>query len=340
MKPNQYVIAKTKEANAKPYLARIKTINDNGDIEAVLEKDIHFKQQAVTLTKKDIKVNLGINPLPGKAYGLDLDNLFKKTIEHDFWGNIHFFVELEKDVMKMLRTSLDKTAERITKLKLEPFVKLIETEIRSKKGKYAGMYTHSKDDAKPHRIWYAPEHSLAASNPKEYMEYIVYHEFGHAVRYNGVTRNKLRNKWLRLYQKTIAPVKIEKDVLKAMLKEMSEYDENEESFRHVFKTVNEDQNPRTSKAILQWLKQTHRIGTHDLEVMWRASATKDLENYWPDHMIDTHDLKPAVSDYATKNVEELFAESFAMYCQKKKLPASIEELLETSLSTAKAEIGT
>lgn len=336
MKANQYVIAKSKDASQKPYLARIQSVKEDGTIEALLEKDIHYKQQSVTLSKKDIKVNLGINPMPGRAYGLDLDNLFKKTIEHDFWGNIHFFITPEKDVMKMLRRSLDKTAERITKLKLEPFVKLIETEIRAPKGKYAGMYLHSKDEAKPHRIWYAPD---KAENKAEAMDYVIFHEFGHAVRFNGVTRNKLRNKWLRLYQKTIAPIKIEKEVLRGMIKEMATFDENEESFRHVFKTVNEDQNPRTGKAILQWLKQTHRIGVHDLEVMWRASATKDLENYWPDHLIDTHDLKPAVSDYATKNVEELFAESFAAYCQKKKLPASIEELLETSLSTAKVEIG-
>lgn len=335
MKPHQYVIVKQKE-NEKPFLARVHSINDDGRIEAVLEKDVHIKQQRVTFRKKDVKVNLGISPLPGRAYGLDLDNLFKKTIEHEFWGPIHFFVELEKDALKVLKTSLDKTAERIQKMKLDPFVKLIETEIRAPKGKYAGMYLHSKDSEKSHRIWYAPG---KAEKMPERMEDIIFHEFGHAVRFNGVTRNKTRNRWLRLYQKTIAPMTIGKDVLAQMLKDFDEYDEQDQSFNAVFRTLNEDANPRSTKAILQWFKQTHKIGTRELEIMWRSSKTKDLEKYWPTHLIDTHDLKPVITDYATKNVEELFAECFALHCQRKKLPEKFQELMDESLSLAKAEIG-
>jgi hypothetical protein len=40
----------------------------------------------------------------------------------------------------------------------------------------------------------------------------------------------------------------------------------------------------------------------------------------------------------TKNVEELFAETFAFYMQKTKLPDEYVELMEESLSWAKAAI--
>jgi hypothetical protein len=170
------------------------------------------------------------------------------------------------------------------------------------------------------------------------MEYIILHEFAHHIRHNGVNTNKMRNRWQRLYQKTIAPIQVEKATLKQMLSDISEFDEIENSFRSVFKTVTDDVGPRVGKAVLQWLAQTHKIRPIELEVMWRASKIKDIEKFWPVHTVDTHDLKPAVSDYATKNVEELFAESLSFYLQKKKLPTEIQELLETSISFAKANL--
>ena len=48
-------------------------------------------------------------------------------------------------------------------------------------------------------------------------------------------------------------------------------------------------------------------------------------------------LKLAGFAQSTKNVEELFAECFALYCQRKKLPQAFVELLEDSLSRAKVE---
>lgn len=334
MKINQYVVAK-RDKQEKPFLARIHKVGESS-CEAVLEKDIQFKKQLVTLEKKHIKVNLGLSPLPGRAYGLDLDNLFRRTIEHDFWGNIHFFVDLEVDQRKMLKQSLDRTAKVVEKLKLAPFTRTYETEIRAPKGKWAGMMIPSKDSERLHRVWYAPS---KATSP-EFMDYVVLHEMGHVVRHVGVRTNKMRNRWLRYYQRTIAPVKVGAPTLKDMLNTLGEYDEMENSFRSVFKTLTDEAGPRVGKAILQWMKETHRITPRELEIMWRASKTKDLSNYWPDHEVDTHELKPVISDYATKNIEETFAETFAFYCQKKKLPEKAVELMEHSLSVARTELET
>lgn len=333
MKPNQYVIVKRKEE--KPFLARIESVKGDGSVMVALEKDIQYQRNVVEVEKKEIKVILGENPLPGTVHGFDMHNIYRKTTEHEFWGPIHFFVTLDKPTRKLLNTSLDATAERVAKLGLEGFTDCFQTEIRAKKGKYAGMYKHSGKQDKPNVAWYAPE--CSKGDPKS-MRNVIFHEFGHVVRFNGVLTNKMRNKWLRLYQKTIAQVQVEPKTLKAILHDLDDYDEESESFKGAIRGATQDMSPRVQKALMQWLKETHKIGGRELEIMWRSSKLKDVEKYWPDHMIDTHDLKPAVTEYATKNVEELFAECFALYCQKIKIPSVFEELLEESLSRARQEI--
>lgn len=331
IKENHYVIVFM--GKDKPWLGRVLSVNDESKtLEVLPEKDVQYKQQSVTIRKKDARINLGMSPPPGKVYGCDTKDLFKKTKEHSSWGNIHYFTELEKSVSKMLNKSLGQTYEKLEKKGLSGFARLFETEIRVKSGKWAGMYIHSKKEDRPNRVWYAPE--CSQHDPKQ-MDYIVYHEFGHVVRFNGVLQTGLRNKWLRIYQRSIAPIKIEAEDLTALMKSISEYDNNEVTFKAAFDGSTTDLNPRVARAIIQWFWQTNKIGKKELEIMWAAKGPSEIEKFWPDHLIDTHDLSPVVSDYATKNVEELFAESFAFYMMGKKLPSKIVELLEESLSVAK-----
>jgi hypothetical protein len=331
MKNNQYVICQRKEE--KPFLARIEKVREDGVLVA-LQKDIQYQKNVIEVEKKEVRAILGENPVPGTVYGFDLHNLYRKSIEHEFWGPIHFFIRPDKDTLKLLKKSLDRTAERIEKLGLGWYASQFQTEIRSKKGKYAGVYKHSGSADKPNVVWYAPE---CAKGDQRQMDNVIFHEFGHAVRFNGLTSNKMRNKWLRLYQKTIAQVKVEPKQLSAILHDLDDYDEETESFKGAIKGATQDMSPRIEKALMQWLKETHRITGRELEIMWRSSKLKDISKFWPDHMIDTHDLKPAITEYATKNVEETFAECFAFYCQKVKIPSAFEELLEESLSRARAE---
>ena len=332
MKINQYVIAKEGK-EGKPFLARIEKVHERS-VFVVPQKDVQYQRNVIELDKKDIKAMLGENPVPGTVYGFDMHNLYRKTIEHDFWGSIHFFIHPDKDTMTRLKKGLDETAKIVDKLNLGHYADCFETEIRAKKGKYAGMYKHSTTEGKPKVVWYAPEHCMGSQDT---MNYVILHEFGHVLRYNGLKTNKMRNKWLRLYQRTIAQVKVESKTLKGILHDLDDFDEEQESFKGALNGATQDAHPRIQKAITQWLKETHKISPRELEIMWRASKLEDIQKYWPDHMIDTHDLKPKVTEYATKNVEELFAECFAFYAQKKKLPDVCVSLLEDSLSRIRAE---
>jgi hypothetical protein len=331
MKEQQYVIVKV--GDDKPFLAQIEKIKGECAL-VVPQKDVHIKRDVIEVQKKQIRVVLGVNPLPGRVHGFDLNNLYRKTIEHSFWGPIHFFIKPEDSIMKVLKKGLDSSAKIVEKLGLEAYANgLFETEIRAKTGRYAGMYKHGGKD-KPNRVWYAPEFSMGNH---EAMEYVILHEFGHVIRFNGVLSNKMRNRWLRLYQKTIEQVKVPSKELDKILHGIAEQDESQVSFNAALKEATADCHPRFKKAILQWLKETHRISPRELEIMWRAGNTKDIADFWPDHLIDTHDLRPKVTEYATKNVEELFAECFSFYAQKKKLPEVCVRLLEESLARAKVE---
>jgi hypothetical protein len=90
------------------------------------------------------------------------------------------------------------------------------------------------------------------------------------------------------------------------------------------------------KILGRWFKQIHHLGMKDLATIWAAGDLDQLGALWPTVAIDSSKLNPLVSEYATKNVEELWAESFAFYCQKKALPDQIMTLMDKSLSIVKA----
>jgi hypothetical protein len=276
-----------------------------------------------------VLVNLGKDPAPGKVYGVDVTNRYRKTIHSDVWGPIHFFVKPDKDHMKMLRLGLDVTAKKLEKMDLLDFMGKFQTEIRAKKGKYAGMYVHDRNGES--KVWYAPE----TCGDQATMNYVIFHEFGHVLRYNGLTRVKARARWQRMFQQSIAPVVVSKKNLDRLLAHLLSQAEigTEFSLGNVIKEyAAEDESIIISvKALTRWMRNVHHISPRELDVLWSANDTATLQSLWPTSSIDTSKLAPILTDYATRNVEELVAESFAYYALGKKLPAHIHKLLERSL---------
>lgn len=323
-----YVVCQEKKG--KPWLARVHHVG-NDTLEVVPEKGVQHKWRSVTVEPSQVVVNLGSKPYGGQVYGCDTNNLYRKTIDHEFWGQIHFFIKPDKTTLKVLSRGLDDAAKIVDKLKLGDFTSVFDTEIRAKKGKWAGMYRHSKKGR--HTVWYAPEW---AQNSRSTMENVVLHEFGHVVRFNGVTDVRLRAKWVSMFQNSIANIEVTEKHLDSLLKDLKSASPEEGSFQGTLKLVQEDMPVRAKKALLEWLRQTHKLQGRDLEVLWKSDHMDKIEEYWPTHIVDTHDLKPIVSEYACVNPEELFAESFAMHAQGKVLPKKVVALLEHSLEVARS----
>jgi hypothetical protein len=329
MKALDYVIAEMK--GGKPFLAQVKSIDDK--VISVIPDHLRYKElRTLDITKRDVLVRLGPKPKPGKVYGVDVSNVYRKSINHDSWGPIHFFVKLDETKLKMLRLGLDFTAKKLEKAGLFDYSDRFQTEIRAKKGKYAGMYVHAREGNS--LVWYAPE--IAAD--QDVMNYIIFHEYGHVLRFNGLTRPKARAKWQRLFQQSIAPVVVSKKSLDSLLSHLkNEIEGTESSLSSIIKDfAGEDESIAVGvKALGRWLRQIHHVSPKDLEVLWSASDFDTIEQLWPKSSIDTSKLAPVISEYATKNVEETFAEAFAFHMQGKKLPAHVTKLLDKTLSIIK-----
>jgi len=295
---------------------------------------------SVEIDRKSVLLNLGARPAPGKVYGLDLTNRYRSRIEHPFWGNVLVFTGLDKATGLLVKQSLDRTARRIEKMGLSSYVELVDTHLCAKQGKWAGRYHHNGNGADskgaPHFIQYAPEY---AELKPDSMDYVVYHEFGHVVRHNGVTGKKIRLKWLNEYKKTIDSFEIGRGSLKTLFNHLSSRIDGDTTLSAVLKEFGDEDEEHKLwiKGLLRWFKDVHHFGPKDLSVIWDSQELGVLKELWPANGIDSSKLSPLVTEYACLNVEELFGEAFAFYCLNKKLPSRIQTLLEGSIQYAKAQ---
>ena len=325
-----YLVVKVKQGS--PFLVRVVEASSKV-INTVMEKDRHLTKKYVEVNPNDVLVNLGSTPKPGKVYNVDVSNLYRTTLTHDWWGSIHFFVKLEKPVLTQLKASLDRTARHLDKRGLSGVTESFITEIRAKHGQYAGMYQHSTKEDSPSRIWYAPDWTEGKA---DIMDYVIYHEFGHAVRYNLVKSLKLRARWLKLYNYSIASstfTKAESAELLEVLRAENEAD-GETRFSQVLKdNFIEDDQKEQLKVLSRWMKQVHHLSFKDLALLFESGNFETLEKLWPKRDIDSSELKPLITEYACKNVEETFAETFAYHMMGKKLPVKVTQLLQDTLNS-------
>jgi hypothetical protein len=340
IKKADYLVLRPLDGGTKFRLVRATKKTGKGYVGALESERKGLKIDTVSFTNKQVLLNLGPAPLPGKVYGLDLVNRFRKCIEHDFWGKILVFTSLDNATSKLVRTSLDKTAKKIEKLGLAPYAGFIDTHLVAKQGKWAGKYCHNmnKDEGDtPSVIAYAPE---CADNKLEFMNYIVFHEFGHALRYNGVLGKKLRMKWLNEYRRSIEAFEISSAQLKTMFKHLSSYIEGEESLSSTLSkfSAEDDEHKLWVRGLLRWFKEVHHMTSKELNIIWDNSDIDTLKELWPTNIIDSSKLAPVVSEYACTSVEETFSEVFAFYALGKKLPARLVNLMEESIKFARVKV--
>ena len=328
MKELDYIVAEAR--GGKPFLAQIKKIDEKTLI-VIPDHMRYAEERTIEVTKRDVLVRLGPNPKPGKVYGVDVSNIYRKSVSTDFWGPIHFFVKPEKEVLNRLKVGLEFTGGKLDKMGFREYTTRFQTEIRAKKGKYAGMYAHRPDNKS--LVWYAPD----MSEDQKTMNYIIFHEFGHVLRFNGLRSVKTRARWQRLFQQSIAPIVVSKKYLTGLHSHIKDNAESESSFGSIIKDYQKDEDETSAylKALGRWFRQVHHISPRDLQVLWEANDLETIDNLWPTSSIDTSKLSPLITEYATKNVEETFAESFAYYMMGMKLPGHVEKLLEKSLSIIK-----
>jgi hypothetical protein len=329
-----YVIANDGSGNKKKtFLFKVESIN-KGIAEGTVEKDSHIKSRRFTAEAplKNIVINLGPDPYPGKAYGHDVSTLYRGRKTHDFFGPTYWMYDASNEVKADLFKAFDK-AERTLKHNGLEFLANPNTciwEIQPNNGElYAGMYKRMKDPEKsPHRLQIRPEVMPSTEYP-----YVIFHEIGHHCHLEHVTGKKLNAQWIELFNTTIAVTSIKKEKSQELLDALLAQGDDLPS---TFKANLSEEDTLVYQTILKTISSQHSVTVKELDILFEADYKDEIKGVWPVRGFSKKDLAPVVSEYACKNYKELFAESFAFRMVGKKLSKAVDSLLDKSLSYAKA----
>lgn len=328
----EYVIASAGDSG-KNFLFKVSGV-DQGIVVGTLEKDSHVRalRKTVEVPKKDIIVNLGRDPKPGKAYDCDLTALYKGRKTHDQWGTLFWFYKPNPEVGERIVKSFDKCA-RILKQQRLDFTIQPESSIweiqKYKDEKYCGMYKHSRDPQKnPHRFIFRPE----MVEPKDYA-WVILHEHAHHLEREFMHSKSLRGQWVQLYNSTILVEDIDKKVCKDLLEQFL----TQEALPSDFKGQLDEESALALKWILKHIKQQHKLSIKELDVLFDAGFKDDIREVWPVSGVSMNDLQPLVTDYATKSWRELWSESVSLHLTGVQLPKSVVNLVEKSLSHVRTQ---
>jgi len=330
----RYVVAalKTDKGRGTPFLLKVDSV-DKSIVQGTLERNSHISQlkKTVEVLVKDVVADLGTSPHYGKAYGCDTSNIYAGRKSHDDFGSLHFFYKPEKEKAKQLTDAFTKVSKSLVHAGLDFLIdpSTCIWEILPYHGeKYAGMYIRSKNvDKTPHRFQIRPEMMPYGEFP-----YVIYHELGHHLHLEFATGKKLQAEWVRLYNTSIKVTPIKKEKSQELLDALLAGEDRPSDF----KTNLSEEDTLVYKWIIRVIGQQHSLSIKELDLLFEAQYFEDIRGIWPVRGVPMKDLAPIVTEYATKNFKELIAESFAFRMVGKKLPKSVDALLDKTLSYAKA----
>jgi hypothetical protein len=314
IKPGDYVIG---QENKRNFLLQVSSVND-GVVYGYLDKNRAYAPQQGEFSLRQIVANLGGKPLPGNAYGCNIEP-YLKTIVHPDWGNVHWFVRQSKQERLALKKSLDNVAALLKRRGLFGFVEAgaLETEVRPPKGKYTGMYHfHVKNGENQDRMILRPREDALS------MDYVVAHESGHGVWYR-LLRPSQQARWIRLYHSYTKMLEFSPHDIRKL---RDSYIENSVSVRD-FRGQLEEAQVLLFDNLISSLCANTRLTTRHLDTLAENQGLDVIKDVWPQHVEDS-DFEIAVTEYGTKNPEELWSEAFAYWLLGIKIPKRIHAAIE------------
>jgi hypothetical protein len=336
-KKGEYVVVQTaKESGGvnKPQLLKIVSVDKlTGDFSGRLELDPHLKEVHLACRPQEALANLGKSPRPGKVYGYDLARLFLRT-EDD---GLHLFCDPEPADLEKLRVGIDRGNSRLAKKGFKRLASACDyvTEVVPKTGKYAGMYTHSRNAEKsPHRVELSVGSATIEGASVASYTYVFLHEHCHAIHFQLLADHpNLNAQWVKLFTTSVNS----RNLGTARLTELGKAISGFEGSVKEFMTSSDEEAVADVKLVFRWLRENRNLAVREIEVLKNsksAGAKETLELVWPYTSVRSKKLKPVVTEYACKSFRELFAEACSLYLLDKELPASISALAEKSLSLA------
>lgn len=269
--------------------------------------------------------NLGKDPVPGKAYGVDIQPHYG-DFQSDI-GNVHLYRRLEDDEKKAVTVSIKKIVKKVEEQGLGKVFPIKRVEILNPKGRWAGEYKISNKTGEVEDVIRLFPKILS---DQIYNQYIWAHELGHAIWFRYVPE-RLRSEWLEMYNESTKVSKAKKSQMEDLCTALVS---SQQSVREFMRDI-EDEELALFKEALIYLKKIHKMSPEDVNILLNQNS-KVLANIWPTTASISNN-ENLVSEYAQTSVHELFAEAYAFFTTGKILPKTIQKLLDKTLKAAKAE---
>lgn len=275
--------------------------------------------QHVEFDENNLVANLGLKPKPGgSAFGVKIEPYVSST--ESKYGPLHFFRELndreKKSLKKALRSTYDKMLEN--NLNVFPFSMM---KFLPKRGKYAGCYKYRR---KMSDVWDSVELHPETLEDAKYNEYVLFHEYGHAVWYKMIT-SSYKAKWIKLYHKRLELTSILKDRLEPMLDELLQFSGNLKDF---YKDL-DDEDRLVFREVLSHYKRYHKLDGYSLDIL-HIEDTEKFASMWPKRTTIVEG-RPDLGDYSLQKPEEFWAEAFAFHMTGRQMPKDITKAMEKTL---------
>lgn len=284
-----------------------------------LDEPVSIEYDANTLI-----ANLGSDPAPGKAYGVDVQPHYGDYASPI--GRVHLYRKLEDSEKKAVEISIKKIVKKIEGIGFEKVFPISRIEIHNAKGKWAGEYRISN---KSGEIFDVIKLHPKLLEDQVYNVYIWAHEVGHAIWYRYVPE-KLRAEWLELYNESTKVSKAKKSQMEELCTALVA---SQESVREFQRNI-EGEELAMFKEALAYMKKIHKMSPEDVNILLNNNA-KVLAQIWPTSA-SISSTESLVSEYATVSVQELWAETFAWSLTGKVLPKTVQKMLDRTLKAAKA----
>jgi hypothetical protein len=269
------------------------------------------------------------------SYHNKFDAIFQKAIHNEDFGSLNWFYQPKDEVREKLEDAFKKAADALEAKGLGFIIQPTTCvwEIYPYGGeKYAGYYKrNSKPEKNPNRLAIIPEHT---DYDHSYYTYVIFHELAHHLHSEFVIGRQLNAKWIDLYSTSVPARDILKPDTDRLLKAMLE----QEDLPSAFKGQLEEADEEAFKLILKAIKQQHKLGVKELDVLFVAEFNDQIKALWPETVV-ANDLNPLVTEYACVSYREMFAESIAYYLSGRTLSSEVTALVEESIAYAKAVSG-
>lgn len=273
--------------------------------------------------ENNLVCNLGPKPkVGGTAFGVKI-HPYISSVDTKY-GPLHFYRELNEREMKSFKKALKSTYDQMLERNLDVFP-LSAMRVYPKRGKYAGMYTFRRKSAD---IWDAVDLFPETFEDAKYNEYLLLHEYGHAVWYKMMP-SRLKVKWIKLYHKRLELTNFLKERLDSLLDECISYQDG--NLQDFFKEL-DDESKLVFREVQSHYKKYHKMDGTSLNLLFSEDSEK-FASMWPKRSTVV-ESKADPSEYAMTKPEEFFAESFAYVMTGRTVAKDIAKLMARTLDSA------